>query len=157
MSLSHWLVASPLAVILIVLAVASAVTAFRGRSGTLARDGRLGVRSAAALVSPAAFSLANRVAWPVVAGAAVVAGACGIVLLVAPLGVLTAVIVFVVALAGTVLLLVKAAQLGDRAAMTVPRPARKPGGGGAGCGGCACGGGGCAGLTRSTPAESASS
>jgi uncharacterized membrane protein len=155
MSLSHWLVALPLAVILIVLAVVSAVTAIRGRNGTLARDGRLGVRSEAAVVSANAFTLANRVAWPIVAGAALVSGVCGVVLAVAPLGVLTAVIVFLVAAAGTVLLLVKAAQLGDRAAMTVPRPARKPGGG-AGCGGCACGGGGCSGLTRNTPAETAS-
>lgn len=157
MSLSHWLVAGPLAVILIVLAVTSAVTAFRGRNGTLARDGRLGVRSAAALSSPGAFTLANRVAWPIVAGAAGVAGVCGVVLAVAPLGVPTAVIVFVIAAAGTVALLVTAAQLGTRAALTVPRPARKPGGGGAGCGGCACGGGGCAGLTRTTSAEAASS
>ena len=97
-------------------------------------------------------------AWPIVAGAAVIAGVCGIVIAVAPLGVFTAVLVFLVAAAGTVVLLVKAAQLGDRAARTVPRPARKPGGGrgGGSCGGCACGGGGCAGLTRTVPAEPAS-
>ncbi len=154
MPLSHWLVALPLALVLIVLAAVAAVTAIRGRAGTLARDGRLGVRSEAALTSDTAFALANRVAWPVVAGAALVAGLCGVVLAVAPLGVLTGIVVFVVALAGAVVLLVKAAQLGDRAARTVPRPARKPGGGG-GCGGCACGGGGCGGLTRTAPAESA--
>jgi len=156
MPLSHWLVALPLALVLIVIAVVAAVTAVRGRAGTLARDGRLGVRSEAALVSADAFTLANRVAWPIVAGAAVVAGLCGIVLAVAPLGVLTGIVVFLVAMAGSVVLLVKAAQLGDRAARTVPRPARKPGGGG-GCGGCACGGGGCAGLTRNAPAETATS
>jgi hypothetical protein len=155
MPLSHWLVALPLALVLIALAGISAVTAVRGRNGTLDRSGRLGVRSEAALAGGDAFRLANRVAWPVVAGAAVVAGACGIALLVAPLGVLTGVLVFAVALIGTVVLLVKAAQLGDRAARTVPRPARKPGGGG-GCGGCACGGGGCGGLTRNATAESAS-
>lgn len=152
---SHWLVALPLALVLIVLAGTSAVTAIRGRDGVLNRNGRLGVRSEAALVSADAFTLANRVAWPIVAGAGIVAGVCGVVLAVAPLGVLTAVIVFVVALIGTVALLVTAAQLGDRAARSVPRPARKPAGGGS-CGGCACGGGGCAGLTRTVPAESAS-
>jgi hypothetical protein len=156
MPLSHWLVALPLALVLIVLAGTSAVTAIRGRSGTLARDGRLGVRSGAALASADAFTQANRVAWPIVAGAAVVAGLCGIVLAVADLGVLTTVLVFVLALAGTVVLLVKAAQLGDRAARTVPQPARKPVGGGS-CGGCGCGGGGCSGLTRNAPAETASS
>ena len=155
MPLSHWLVALPLALVLIVLAGAAAVTAVRGRNGTLARDGRLGVRSEAALISAEAFTVANRVAWPIVAGAAVIAGVCGIVLAVAPLGVLTAVVVFLVAAAGTVGLLVKAAQFGDRAARTVPRPARKPGGGT--CGGCACGGGGCAGLTRTVATESAGS
>lgn len=153
---SHWLVALPLALVLIALAGTSAVTAIRGRNGTLDRGGRLGVRSEAALAGENAFRLANRVAWPVVAGAAVVAGACGVVLVVAPLGVLTGVLVFALALVGTVVLLVKAAQLGDRAARTVPRPARRPGGGG-GCGGCACGGGGCGGLTRNTPAEPATS
>ncbi|WP_111764901.1 SdpI family protein [Nakamurella deserti] len=156
MPLSHWLVALPLALVLLVVAATAAVTAIRGRAGTLDRGGRLGVRSEAALVSADAFTLANRVAWPIVAGAAVIAGVCGVVLAVAPLGMPTGIVVFVVALAGTVVLLVKAAQLGDRAARTVPRPARKPGGGG-GCGGCACGGGGCSGLTRTAPAETATS
>lgn len=151
---SHWLVALPLALILVAVAVTSVVTAVRGRNGTLDRGGRLGVRSEAALASADAFTLANRVAWPVVAGAAVVSGLCGVVLATADLGVLTGIVVFVVALAGSAVLLVKAAQLGDRAALTVPRPARKPVGGGS-CGGCGCGGGGCSGLTRNTPAETA--
>ncbi len=155
MSLSHWMVALPLAAILIVLAVTSAITAHRGRHGTLDRAGRLGVRSRAALAGPAAFALANRVAWPIVAAAAAVAGLCGLLLVAAPLGVFTVVVVFVVALVGSALLLVKAAQLGDAAARDVPLPARKPGGSGAGCGGCACGGGGCAGLSRSTTAGQA--
>lgn len=150
---SPWLVTFPLALALIGLAALSAVTALRGRAGTLPRGGRLGVRSAAAVISDQAFRVANRVAWPIVAGAAMVAGVCGIVVLAAPLALPTVLVVFAVALIGSTALLVKAGQLGDRAARTVPPPARRPGG--ASCGGCGCGGGGCAGLTRTNAAEPA--
>ena len=150
---SHWLVALPLAVVLLVIAAVAALTAARGRVGGLSADGRLGVRSEAAVRSAQAFNLANRVAWPIVAGAGAVAGGCGLLVAAAPVGVPTTVVIFALGLAGSTALLVKAGQLGDRAARTVPKPAIKPGGGS--CSGCACGGGGCAGLTRTSPAETA--
>lgn len=150
---THWLVALPLALILFAVAIPAASTAVRGRAGTLPRSGRLGVRSEAALRSDQAFRAANRVAWPIVAGAAVASGVVGIILVAAPLAVPTVLVIFALALIGASVLLVKAGQLGDRVARTVPKPATKPGG--ASCGGCGCGGGGCSGLTRNTTAESA--
>ncbi len=153
MSSSYPLVVLPLALILLVLAAVAAVTAVRGRRGSLRRDGRLGVRSAAATRSDRAFALANRVAWPIVAGAAGISGVCALIIAAARLAIPTVLIIFAVALGGCTVLLVKAGQLGDRAAQTVPKPATKPGN--ASCGGCGCGGGGCSGLKRGTPAETA--
>ena len=152
---SHWLVALPLALILLVLAVPAAITAHRGRLGSLPRTGRLGVRSEASMRSEPAFRLANQVTWPIVAGAAAVAGVCGVVLVASPLAIPTALVIFALALIGSTVLLVKAGQLGDRAARTVPKPASKPGGGS--CSGCACGGGGCSVLQRTSAAETATS
>ncbi len=154
MSLSHWLLAAPLTLALLLVAILSAVTAAKGRLGTLDRAGRLGVRSTAALRSPTAFVLANRVAWPVVAGAAVVAGVCAVLTLISVPSPGTALITFAVGLIGSTTLLIKGGAMGDRAAQTVPPLAPKPGGGS--CGGCACGTGGCAGLTRTVPADQAS-
>lgn len=150
---SHWLVALPIALILLGLALASAVTAVRGRAGSLSRTGRLGVRSEAAVRSDLAFKLANRVAWPIVAAAAGVAGFCGLVILVAPLALSTTLVIFALALIGSTALLIKAGQLGDRSAQAMPKPATRPGG--TSCGGCACGGGGCAVLKKGSPSETA--
>ena len=142
-----------LAVLLLALAAFSARTALGGKAGTLPMTGRLGVRSEASMRSENAFRVANRVAWPMVAGAAGIAGLCGIFLAAVRPGVATTLIVFVLGLAGAVALLVAAGQLGDRAARTVPKPASKPGGGS--CSGCACGGGGCSVLQRTSPAGTA--
>lgn len=146
----------PLAAILALLAAAAAVMARRGYAGFLDRSGRLGVHSPAALASNDAFELANRVAAPVSAGAAVIAGVLAVLVVVLPLAAAGTITVFVLGLAGSVALLVVAGVLGDRAARQMPIPARRPGAnGGAGCSGCACGGGGCAGLTRTDPAAAA--
>ena len=147
----------PLVALLAVLAVAAAVMARRGFAGTLRRSSRLGVHSPAAMASDEAFALANRVAAPIAAGAAAVAGVLGVLTLVLPLATVGTVTVFVIGLAGSMVLLVVAGVMGDRAARQVPIPARRPrsAGGGAGCNGCACGGGGCAGLTRTDPAAAA--
>ena len=143
----------PLAVLFAVLAVASAVMAKGGFAGTLTRKGRLGVHTPAAMASDEAFALANRVAAPVTAGAAVIAGVLAIAVVALPSSTATALVIAVVGLAGTMVLLVVAGVLGDRAARQVPIPAAKPGStAGGGCSGCACGSGGCAGLTRNDPA-----
>ena len=149
MPLSHWTVALPLALVLAALAVVGGLTAKGGRGGTLRREQRMGVRSEASLRSDQAFRVANLVSWPMVAGAAVIAGVCALVLIAVSTPVVTAILVFLLGALGATALLVQAARVGDQAARAVPRPARKPGG--ASCSGCACGGGGCAGLTRNAP------
>jgi len=111
------------------------------------------VHSPAAMASDEAFTLANRVAAPVAGGAAVVAVVSAVLMLFLPLPAGASLVVGLVGLAGSVVLLLVAGVLGDRAARQVPIPARKPSSaGGAGCAGCACGGGGCAGISRSDPA-----
>jgi hypothetical protein len=143
----------PLAVLLAALAVSSAVMAKGGFSGSLSRSGRLGVHTPAAMASDEAFALANRVAAPIAAGAAVVAGVVAVLVLALPLGIGSVVVVGLLGLAGSMTLLLVAGTLGDRGARQVPIPARKPTpAAGGGCGGCACGGGGCAGITRTDPA-----
>jgi hypothetical protein len=146
----------PLAALLAVLAVAAAVMAKRGAAGALRRAGRLGVHSPPAIASEDAFALANRVAAPVAAGASIVAGVLALLVLVLPLPTAGTVSIWLLGLVGSMVLLVLAGVLGDRAARQVPIPARRPGSAaGAGCSGCACGGGGCAGLTRTDPAAAA--
>ena len=158
MSAAPLVLTIPLVALLALLAIASAVMAVRGYAGTLPRSGRLGVRSPAAMASDEAFAIANRVASPVAAGAAAVAGVLGLLTLVLPLPTAGTLTIFVIGLAGSMTLLVVAGVLGDRAARHVPIPARRPGSaGGAGCSGCACGGGGCAGLTRTDPAAATGS
>lgn len=139
----------PLVLVLLLLAVGAAYHARAGQAGSLRRGGRWGVRTAAASRSDAAFALANRVAAPVLAGAAVV-GLLGAVLLVAvSIPVAASLVIAAIALVGLVALSVIGTTLGERAARTLPVPARRPGNaGGASCGGCGCGSGGCAGLTR---------
>jgi hypothetical protein len=143
----------PLAAVLLLIAVPAGTMGLRGRSGTMTRDGRLGVRTPASTASDEAFGVANRVAAPVALGAAAIAAVLAVLILVLPLSTVAVVGCFVVALAATFALLMTAGVLGDRAARHVPIPARKPASAGAGCGGCGCDGGGCSKLTRnSTPA-----
>ncbi|MEP6560198.1 MAG: SdpI family protein [Nakamurella sp.] len=143
----------PLALLLAVLAAASAMMARRGAAGTLHRSDRLGVHTPAAMASDESFAMANRVAAPVSAGAAAVAAVMALLVVTLPLSTAGTITIWVLGLAGAMGLLVAAGVLGDRAARQVPVPARKPGSpGGAGCSGCACGGGGCAGITRNKPA-----
>jgi hypothetical protein len=105
------------------------------------------------MASEEASALANRVAAPIAAGAAVVAVISAVLMVFLPLPVAAGVVVGLVGLAGALVLLLVAGVLGDRAARQVPIPARKPSSaGGSGCSGCACGGGGCAGITRTDPA-----
>jgi len=143
----------PFALLLVVLGAAAAVLARGGFAGSLTRKNRMGVHSPAAMASDEAFTLANRVAAPVAGGAAVVAAVSAVLMLFLPLPAVANLVVGLVGLAGSVVLLLVAGVLGDRAARQVPIPARKPSSaGGAGCAGCDCGGGGCAGISRSDPA-----
>jgi hypothetical protein len=148
----------PLAVVLLLLAVPSAITAYRGRDGTLDRRGRLGLHTPAAQASERAFALANRVAAPLVSGAAGVGLVCAALVLALPVGVAGSIVVAALGLVGLFAQLYAASVLGERAAMTVPRPARKPEPGAGCCGGCGCGDGGCAadaGTTGDAPTVSA--
>jgi hypothetical protein len=141
----------PVAVVLLLLAVPSGIAAYRGRIGTLDRAGRLGLHTPAAIASERAFALANRVASPLMAGAAGVGLVCGLLVLLLPIGVAGAVMVAALGLVGLLGQLYAATTLGERAALTVPRPARKPGSDGASCcGGCGCGEGGCGGRAAQT-------
>ena len=146
----------PLAVLLLATGAASAVMARGGFAGSLTRKNRMGVHSPAAMASDEAFTLANRVAAPIAAGAAAVAAVSAVLMIFLPLPTAAGVVVGLVGLVGSIVLLLVAGVLGDRAARQVPIPARKPSSaGGAGCSGCACGGGGCAGITRTDPAAAA--
>jgi hypothetical protein len=141
---------APLAAVLLLIAVPATITAIRGRSGTLRRNGRLGIHSPAAMASDRAFQLANRVATPVVAGAAVVSAVVAALLLVLDLGTGATLLIGLLGLAGSIGLLLGAGAMGERAARTVPVPARRPAGGDA-CGGCGCGEGGCAAKLSGRP------
>lgn len=146
----------PLAALLALLAAASAVMARRGFAGSLRRKDRMGVHTPAAMESDEAFTQANRVAAPVAAGAALVAGLVAVLVVVLPLQTGGVLMVGILGLAGAMGLLVMAGVLGDRAARSVPIPARRPApAAGSSCSGCACGGGGCAGIPRSNPAPAA--
>lgn len=147
-------VALPVAALLLLLSGLSLVTARRGWAGTLTRSGRLGMHSAAASESDEAFRTANRVAAPVVGGAAAVGLVIAVLVVVLPVPSVATVIVGVLGIAAVLVLLVAGGVLGEQAARTVPVPARRPRPN-AGCSGCACGGGGCAGLTRSAPVAGA--
>lgn len=144
----------PLAAVLLVLALPSAITARRGWDGTLDRKGRLGLHTPAAVTSEKAFALANRVAAPLVGGAAAVGALCAVLLLALPIGVPGAIVVAALGLAGVFGQLFVASSMGERAAVTVPRPARKPEPGTTCCGGCGCGDGGAVApaVSAATPA-----
>jgi uncharacterized membrane protein len=117
-------------IVLVALGGALTVVGTLGWRERLSVNGRLGVRTTAAMRSPEAFRLANRVAGlPVL-----VAGVLGV------LGGLAAfatgsVVVAVIALVGPLLVARAGGVAGDRAAVTLPaRTATRPG-----CAGCACG------------------
>lgn len=133
----------PLTVVLVGLGLLCAVTARAGWIGTLRREGRLGVHTPAALASEAAFETANRVAAPVVAGAAAISLLLGVVIGVLQPPTVTTLVMALLGLVGTFALLVAGGTLGEKAARTVPIPARRPTAGPS-CGGCDCSGGGCA-------------
>lgn len=139
----------PLAAVLLLFAGYAAVVARGGWSGTLRRDGRLGLRTPAATISDPAFRVANRVAAPVNAGAAVVGLVAALLVLFVAMPTALVIVIGVLAVVAVVALTVAGGLLGDRAARTLPVPARKPVSAGPACGGCACAPGGCAGLTRS--------
>jgi hypothetical protein len=143
----------PLAIVLLLPALPSALTAWRGRDGTLDRRGRLGLHTPAAMASERAFALANRVAAPLVTSAAAVALLCAVLVLALPIGIVGAIVVAVLGLAGLFGQLAVASTMGERAARSVPRPARKPEPGAGCCGGCGCGDAGCG----SAPAASGTS
>ena len=103
------------------------------------------------MASDRAFDLANRVATPVVVGAAVVSAVVAVLLLVLGLGTGATLLIGLLGLLGSIGLLLVAGAMGERAARTVPIPARRPAGGGS-CGGCGCGEGGCAAKLRSARA-----
>lgn len=142
--------ALPVAALLLLLSGLSLVTARRGWAGTLSRSGRLGVHSAAASGSDDAFRMANRVAAPVVGGAAAIALLLAVLVVVLPVPTVATIALGVLGIAAVLVLLVAGGVVGEQAARTVPVPARRPQPNAA-CSGCACGGGGCAGLTRSAP------
>lgn len=131
----------PIAAVLLLLAVPAAMTSYRGWAGRLTRENRLGLHTPAAVASEDAFKLANRVASPLVAGAAGVAAVCGLLVLAVPLGTVGAIVVGVLGLVGALGQMYVGSAMGERAAMTVPRPARKSSV--AGCcgagGACGCG------------------
>lgn len=146
--------AIPVAVLLLLVAVLSLITARRGWSGTLSRSGRLGVHSPAASESDEAFLTANRVAAPVVGGAGAVGLVLAVLVVVLPFPAVATIILGVLAIAAVLVLLIAGGVLGEQAARTVPVPARRPQPNAA-CSGCACGGASCAGLTRSAPVDRA--
>ena len=138
----------PVVILLLALALLAAVTARRGWHGSLERSGKLGLHSPAASASDDAFAVANKVAAPVVGGAAAIALVLAVLVAVLPLPSLGTIVIGVLSLGAVLALLVTGGVLGEQAARTMPVPARRPGSGGGGCDGCACGAGGCAGLTR---------
>jgi hypothetical protein len=117
----------PIAVVLALPAAAAAVAAVGGWTGRLTRSSRLGVHTLAASASNRGFAVANRVAAPVVAGAAAIGLVTALIVLILPVDVPTAIIIGVLGLAGTFVLLYVAAAMGEQAARSVPLPARKPG------------------------------
>lgn len=137
----------PVAAVLLILAVLALITAIRGWTGALRRDSKLGVHSIAASSSDDAFALANKVAAPVVGGAAAMSLVLAVLVLILPLPTPAIVIIGVLSIVAVVVLLVAGGILGEKAARTLPVPLRMPKPSAA-CDGCACGAGGCGGLTR---------
>ena len=135
------------AVLLLLLAVMAGLTARGGWTGSLRREGKLGIHSPAATASDASFAVANKVAAPALAGAAALAVVFAVLVLVVQIPTVLTVVVAVIGLVAAAVLVTAAGVLGEKAARTMPVPARRPQPGAA-CDGCACGGAGCSGLTR---------
>lgn len=135
-------------VLLLIVAVMAGIAARGGWTGTLRRDGKLGIHSPAATASEEAFAVANKVAAPVLAGAVLVAVVFAVLVLFLPIPTILTVVIAVIGLVAASALVIAAGVLGERAARTMPVPARRPQPSAA-CSGCACGGSGCSGLTRS--------
>ncbi len=135
----------PVAALLLLLAGLAGVTAARGWAGTLRRSGKLGLHSPGASASDESFAVANRVAAPVVGGSAAIGVVLAVLVPTLPLPAAATITIGLLAIAAVLVLLVAGGVLGEKAARTVPVPARRPGANPA-CAGCACGGGGCAGL-----------
>ncbi len=142
-------------ILLLILAGMAAVAARGGWTGSLRREGKLGIHSPAATASDEAFALANKVAAPVLAGATAVGVAFAGLVLVLPIPTVLTVVVGLMGLIGSAVLVIAAGLLGEKAARTMPVPARRPQPGGV-CDGCACGSGGCSGLTRTAAPGDAS-
>jgi SdpI/YfhL protein family len=134
-----------LALVPIVLGVLVGWGGFLGWRERLPRERGAGVRTAATMRGDEAFRLGNKVAGlPTLVGGLIglLAGVAGLVM---PTGGGT-IVAAVVGLIGLVTLVVAGGVLGNRAAATVPAPAKLP----AGCAGCACGAGGCGVFTKGT-------
>jgi hypothetical protein len=131
-------------VLLVVLAaygVPLVVVGVLGWRERLARTGRLGVRTPAALRDDDSFRLANRVAG--LPGA--VAGAVAVLGGIAAFGlhpVVGSVLAAVIGLVGATVIARAGGVLGTRAAAALPAPEPVP----AGCAGCLCGAGGAGGC-----------
>jgi hypothetical protein len=125
-----------LLLVLLVLGVPLGVVGTLGWRQRLARGGRLGVRTPAALRSDDAFRLANRVAGPPVLVAGVVAVLGGIAAFGLP-NTVGSVVAAGIGLIGAVVIARAGGVVGDRAAGALPKPVPPQ------CAGCACGG--CAG------------
>ncbi|HEX3784397.1 MAG TPA: SdpI family protein [Pseudonocardiaceae bacterium] len=140
--------AAPLAVravvlvLLLAIAVVLGTVGFLGWRGRLAKDGRLGVRTTAAMTDLDTFLLCNRVAGAPTLVAGVIAAFAGTAAFGLPT-VAGTVVAAVIGLVGSVAFALAGGVAGDRAAQAMLAkkptvPAR--------CAGCACGG--CEALTR---------
>lgn len=104
--------------VLLIAGAALAAVAVLGARAALPRNRFAGVHTAATVVSEQAFTLANKVAAPLVGAGGAVAAAGGVVLLTGPSGALGW-ILLAVATAGAVVLAGIGGALGDRAAQVV--------------------------------------
>ncbi|HEY3608948.1 MAG TPA: SdpI family protein [Pseudonocardiaceae bacterium] len=126
-----------LLLVLLALGVPLGVVGTLGWRQRLAREGRLGVRTTAAMRSDDAFRLANRVAGLPVLVAGVVAVFAGIAAFLLP-NTVASVVATGIGLVGAVAIARAGGIVGDRAAGALPKPVPPQ------CAGCACGG--CAAL-----------
>jgi len=128
-----------LLLVLIAFGMPFVVVGALGWRERLARGGRLGVRTPAAMRNDEAFRLANRVAGLPVLVAGVVAALGGVAAFVLP-DTVASVVAAGTGLVGAVAIARAGGVVGDRAAGALPKPVPPQ------CVGCACGG--CASLGR---------